>query len=339
MHGSLRKINFGSHWLTGSQRQPSAGRSGFTLIELLITITIIGILSAGVLGALQAARETAKAAKTKATITKLHYIMMARYDSYRTRRVPVSVKGMSPYKASVTKLNVIRDLMRMEMPDRGSDLGGIVVPPGPGLLTPVPSVTERYKRLFQKRDSVSEVASRDMPSAEYLYMIVMSIPEAAEQFHNTEIGDYDSDGLPEFIDGWGRPIKFLRWPVGFVNALEGHSDLHPNAPWDTTQPHDSDPFDSLGFVSKSQNAFPLYPLIYSAGPDGHYDINTGYQADGSGYQYNLILSGGNYYLNQFVQDGMIFYIGQPLNRDAGNSTDTGDLRHYDNIHNHMLEVR
>ncbi len=312
---------------------------GFTLVEMLITITIIGILSAGVLAALQGARETAKAAKTKTTITKLHYVILQHYDSYRTRRVSVDTKGMTPFQASVARLNTIRDLMRMEMPDRGSDLGGITVPPGAGLLSPVPQITDRYLRLYNGRDTVAEVAERDMPSAEYLYMIVMSIHEAAEQFSATEIGDYDNDGLPEFMDGWGHPIKFLRWPVGFVNSLEGLSDLHPNNPWDPTEPHDPDPFDSHGIVSTTHNAFALFPLIYSAGPDGHYDINTGYQASGDGYQYGLVNMGSYYCLNQFVKDGMNFYIGQPLNRDAGNSVAPGDLRHYDNIHNHILEVR
>ena len=66
--------------------------------------------------------------------------------------------------------------------------------------------------LARVRDLVDKNAA-----AECLYMIVMGIPEAAEQFQNTEIGDVDGDGLKEFIDGWGHPIRFIRWPVGFVD--------------------------------------------------------------------------------------------------------------------------
>ena len=35
----------------------------------------------------------------------------------------------------------------------------------------------------------------------------------AEDFTNNEIKDTDGDGLPEFVDAWGEPLQFFRWPV------------------------------------------------------------------------------------------------------------------------------
>jgi hypothetical protein len=32
------------------------------------------------------------------------------------------------------------------------------------------------------------------------------------------VQDTDGDGLPEFVDAWGEPLQFYRWPVGY------HSD-------------------------------------------------------------------------------------------------------------------
>ncbi|MCE5302216.1 MAG: type II secretion system GspH family protein, partial [Planctomycetaceae bacterium] len=61
---------------------------GFTLIELLVTITIIGILAGMVMGVLRTARESARESATRATIAKLNNIIMNRYESYLTRRVP-----------------------------------------------------------------------------------------------------------------------------------------------------------------------------------------------------------------------------------------------------------
>ena len=63
--------------------------SGFTLIELLVTITIIGILAGISLGAIRYARIATAEAKTKATIAKLNALVMQRYESYMTRRVPI----------------------------------------------------------------------------------------------------------------------------------------------------------------------------------------------------------------------------------------------------------
>src|SRR5437016_758109 len=58
-------------------------------------------------------------------------------------------------------------------------------------------------------------------------------------FSEGDIGDVDNNGFPEFIDGWGRPINFVRWPAGF------NSELQPVDP--ATGKHDStkfpDPFD------------------------------------------------------------------------------------------------
>ena len=34
----------------------------------------------------------------------------------------------------------------------------------------------------------------------------------ASDFRNTEVKDTDNDGVPEFVDGWGEPIQFFRWP-------------------------------------------------------------------------------------------------------------------------------
>ena len=60
-------------------------------------------------------------------------------------------------------------------------------------------------------------------SAECLYMIVINAcgdGEAKTLFSESTIGDTDGDGAPEFLDGWGHPISFLRWAPGFVSDIQ-----------------------------------------------------------------------------------------------------------------------
>ncbi|MGQ9607285.1 MAG: type II secretion system protein, partial [Thermogutta sp.] len=100
----------------------SPTRSGFTLTELLVAITIIAILAGLVWAGVARARETARIAKTKSTIAKINQVIMERYDSYRTRRVPIDIRGLPPRDAAKVRLWAIRCIMAWEMPDRAGDV-------------------------------------------------------------------------------------------------------------------------------------------------------------------------------------------------------------------------
>ncbi len=133
----------------------------------------------------------------------------------------------------------------------------------------------------------------------------MGIPEAMEQFHQSEIGDVDNDGWPEFVDGWGKPIMWLRWAPGFT----AYSDIQSD--------DEHDPFDARRI---DPNAFHLIPLVYSAGSDGKYDIE--------------LIDDYHYNVNQDPYNNMS--IGSPTD-DASNPD--GQLNHHDNITNHHIEQR
>ena len=73
--------------------------------------------------------------------------------------------------------------------------------------------------------------SDTLQGAESLYMICLSGLEDADaitQFSQSDIGDTDNDGLPEFLDGWGRPISFIRWPAGFASTLQTRAVNEPD---------------------------------------------------------------------------------------------------------------
>ncbi len=141
------------------------------------------------------------------------------------------------------RLLALRELMKLEMPDRWSDVVNSSlqwpVPAQPGPVTYVlaapPALTQRYFQQLQSltTDDVNVVESNQ--GAECLYMIVMNATgdgEARTLFTDQDIGDTDGDGAPEFLDGWGRPIQFIRWPAGFVGESDfmtgdGASDHDP----------------------------------------------------------------------------------------------------------------
>lgn len=203
-------------------------RKAFTLVELLVTITIIGIMAALSYGAFSMARESAKESATKATIAKLNTIIMQRYESYLTRRsgslLPPSIEALpindptrvafmanwaQPRNAAQKRLDAIRDLMRMEMPDARSDVAN-----GPIAFTwgtvPEPALHRLY---------AANPPTGDHDGAQCLYLIVAKgSPEAMEQFHQNELGMVD--GKPCFVDGWGQPIMFLRWAPGYSSCRD-----------------------------------------------------------------------------------------------------------------------
>ena len=198
--------------------QPLAPR-GFTLTELLVTISIIAILAGLTMGVLRVSRQMAAEAATKATIAKISAIVMKRYESYLTRRVPVSLSNLSPLNAAQDRLFAIRDIMRMEMPDRLSD----VTSPPITLKNSGGSVSQpALNKFYNSRVGNWPTTDPNAPGNAYLlYMIVsMGSPEAMEQFSQSEISvDPTHNQWTYFVNGWGRPIFFLRWAPGYIIVL------------------------------------------------------------------------------------------------------------------------
>jgi prepilin-type N-terminal cleavage/methylation domain-containing protein len=245
------------------------GRSAFTLIELVVVLVIISILGSLTLGGLAVTRQRAKIDKTKSTIRKIHELVVPHYESYVRRRVPMS--GSSGPQARLLRT---RQLLMFEMPDSWEDVA--ISPISPGTL-PSTSTVPPYAWNGVTRSYAAYHASMlagplglgfrtNYPSSECLYMIVslgLGEPDVMEQFRSDEIGDVDEDGAPEFVDGWGQPIAFIRWPVGFQSAIQSRDAA--------VQPDPFDPFrvsTPVAYPGTSQRDYAVTPLIVSGGPDG-----------------------------------------------------------------------
>ena len=239
--------------LVAAQRSPV--RRGFTLTELMIVILIIAILSTLFLGALGRAEESARRGRTRSLINKLHNMLMSRWDTYRSARLPIvaEMKGTgvgsesfdasndkARYRANVARRRMfaVRELMRMEMPDRYDDLTFTpVVLTQPGSTKPFRSTMwlAYHRRINAAKNGNPRTrnlatqafirqAALNYEAAECLYLILTTGLDrsdvSTEHLSPQDSGDKDFDGMPEFHDGWGNPIEFLRWAPGLVSQLQ-----------------------------------------------------------------------------------------------------------------------
>jgi len=337
------------------QRRFGRNRRSFTLTELLVSIIVITVLASMILFAMSEAQQAARKAQTEATIRKLHSLIMEMYQSYTYERVPPNftfevLEGQNYLNRELTaeahalfRLDSLRRLMRMEMPDHYEDLG-IAWEPGnpwpsgtalqlqlldgtfqafffqPAIHVPAlydaghPNSTGYLTGLYQAHfdavfDSVAYLDTQigtgtgsgdekkerliRFQSAELLYMTVMHGTldrEVHELFSDREIGDLDDDNNPEFLDGWGRPIRWLRWAPGVVSPLQQPRrflDRDPSSgqaipilennqqgTFPLNPDYRSDPMDFLELTDSTRvtESPRLVPYIYSAGPDGVTDI-------------------------------------------------------------------
>ena len=104
-----------------------------------------------------------------------------------------------------------------------------------------------------------------------------------DEFTTREVGDTDGDGLPEFIDAWGEPLQFYRWPIYYnIEAGTGSSAASTSfqkgmqAYSGIPEPRQVDPLDpnqmlvSIGWWTSAVNSTPpTSPAINSYASAGY----------------------------------------------------------------------
>jgi prepilin-type N-terminal cleavage/methylation domain-containing protein len=217
-------------------------------------------------------------------------------------------QGEKGQARAFARLYALRELILMEVPDRWSDILLTDVPDNPASGVQGGRVGYAMLPYFQDNSQASPISGRtgltdvylrryahiatstnsltgepntgqditDNQGAECLYLVITLATgegEARSLFGESTIGDTDGDGAMEFLDGWDRPINFLRWAPGFDSQIQMNANdylpLPVNALWLTNANKDHDPFD---VYRVDPPAFRLVPLIFSAGGDETFGV-------------------------------------------------------------------
>jgi hypothetical protein len=271
---------------------------------------------------------------------------------------------------ATARLFALRELMIMEVPDRWSDVLLRDVPASPsgvndalypfyldssgaavagnGRTSLANVYLRRYASIATGINSLTGLPNTgeqitENQGAECLYMVITQAcgdGEARALFAESSIGDTDGDGAPEFLDGWGHPVSFLRWAPGFDSQIQLNANnflpLPINSAWKKAALVGHDPFDVFRVDAP---AFRLVPLICSAGRDEAIGIRLGNShvalrglqqselADvpASIDNWRAILP----WATAEESDGTRLFLG----------SDSGESASKDNIHNHLVGLR
>ncbi len=293
-------------------RNPFRRPLGFTLIELLVVIGIIGFLiaiSGIVIGNMIG---SAKEKATKATIVKIHELIMERRRGFdivlkSNAQVYNRIKGQ-PQEVQIAFKKLA---MRQSLPSRAADYNAYSLP-----TTPPTKIVDAAAPPW----AVSTTADDPTTSSELLYFALtqgaalFQASDAADQFSSSEVMDTDGDGNMEFVDAWGNPLRFYLYPTRLFRPGGWDSTNSVLSPLDQTlittmfpslakYELSVDPDDPNGLLSnqfaqstyESQFHTPLtyqIPLVVSAGPDGELGLHESSDTANFGHLAQPITSSG-----------------------------------------------
>jgi prepilin-type N-terminal cleavage/methylation domain-containing protein len=213
------------------------GRSGFTLVELLVVIIIVALLSALTLGALRTGGIRAKEDSARSFVVHISDSLMELFeelDDQGFTRDEVGPSYAVRWQIPVTRFDAL-------------------YPSGGNPIAPFGSTYRSYAQ--------SMSAGSATESAECLYMIMTQtgyFADFVETLHATQVADTDGNGLNEFIDPWGTPIR-----LDFSPADPPGEDLNNNNILDVGEDVNGNGLLDKSAVLTIRNL----PVIRSAGVD------------------------------------------------------------------------
>lgn len=215
-----------------------AARRGFTIVELMMVIAILLFLIATSAFVVRNIGNKAREKATMATIVKTNSLLTQRIQAFHktlesTRTQKLLQSRMAAKRAQlvnttgnkkfqvisqpVIEIMVKKDLFREQFPQFVGDNV---------------QVNAAMDALAGTSGTAGNAGSDGGASisAEYLYYTLTQFdalgisPVGEDAFTASEVRDTDGDGLKEIVDGWGKPLRFYRWPTRLIRPYQGTSN-------------------------------------------------------------------------------------------------------------------
>lgn len=196
------------------------------MVELLIVLTIIGILFSISFVVYGAAVESARVEATRTTIRQLDSALQERLDAFqrinlksqaqvfKLRYEAVGTNSpatIPPQFDAIAEIIVRKDRFKAAFPQREEDLYGLDGAPGGGDDAPL---------LAYWTPSGSHTPETESSELLYLALTKGSVfgqsSLGIDRINANHIADTDDDGLLEFVDEWGAPLRFYGWTTSLV---------------------------------------------------------------------------------------------------------------------------
>lgn len=276
-----------------------ARRDGFTIVELLMVVAILLFLIATSAFVVRNIGNKAREKATMANIIKVNGLLSQRIQAFQKlleskrsdkliqprlsskRGQLVAELGNKKYYSltdPVIEILVRKDLFRESFPQFIGD-----------------NIT--INSAMEAQPGVASGAAGGLGSdgglsisSEYLYFVLTQYnglgiaPVGEDAFNASEVADTDGDGLKEFIDGWGRPLRFYHWPsrlfrpygVGTIrrDVAGAFFDGLPPVPTSSSErdPLAVDPDDPLGrLANENSRSNGLVQTLFNDSASYYYD--------------------------------------------------------------------
>lgn len=218
--------------------RPTLRTAGFTLVELMVVIGLITLLMGILVVAMGRAGTRAREEATRALIRKVSNQVQERLealDRLRSRQQFkdqadsfFSASNISPevrynsFNVSVLPLNDTtkpilwhKVLIKYYFPQSFAELR---VVERDLVYYPISAqYGQQYPALianFNASNHQTETESSELLYFALTHMQVLGIPTVDPgEYKASEVQDTDNDGLLEFVDAWGKPLRFYRWPT------------------------------------------------------------------------------------------------------------------------------